>query len=262
MELAFFRSILLPILERGNPAPFTFPRGRTGCLLLHGFPGAPAEMRLLGEYLAARDITVHAPVLPGMGTVPQDLYGIRWRDWVVAAEEGLALLRQRCAHLSICGLSMGGALTLYLAARHSLEGVATLAPAIRPKDPLFEWMPLLYWLRPWIGPGNAPDDLADPQARALTWHYHRYPSVAALQVYRLIHAARRSLPQIRCPVLIVQGPRDSALDPEGARWAYERIPVPDKTLVWLDRSGHNIAVDAEREAVFGHVHRFLVESLR
>lgn len=245
------------ILERGNPAPFTWRRGPTGCLLLHGFPGAPAEMRLLGEYLAARDITVHAPVLPGMGTVPEDLYGVRWHDWVAAAEEGLTLLRRTSRAVFVCGLSMGGALTLYLAARHALPGVAALVPAVRPRDPRFEWMPLLSWLAPWIGPSDAPDDLADPQARALTWHYHRYPSSAGVQVWHLIHAARRGLAQIRCPILIVQGPRDSALDPEGARWAFEQIPSPDKTLVWLERSGHNIAVDAERDEVFGHVYRLI-----
>jgi carboxylesterase len=152
---------------------------------------------------------------------------------------------------------MGGALALYLASRQHLPGVAALAPAIRPRDPRFEWMPLLYWLRPWFGPSDAPDDLADPAARALTWHYHRYPATAALQVYHLVHAARRGLPQILSPVLIVQGPGDAALDPEGARWAYERIPAADKTLVWLERSGHNIAVDAERETVFAHVHRMV-----
>jgi len=248
----------VPIIERGNPASFTFPRGPIGCLLLHGFPGAPAEMRPLGEYLAERGITVHAPVLPGMGTVPEDLRGVRWSDWVTAAEKGLHLLAADCTHSFICGLSMGGALTLYLAAQHTLAGIAVLAPAIRPRDPLFQWVPLLYWLQPWIGPSKGPDDLADPQARALTWHYQRYPSVAALQVYRLIHQARHSLSQIQCPVLIVQGPRDSLLDPEGARWAYEQIPAADKTLVWLERSGHNIAVDAEREEVFAQVYRLIV----
>jgi len=247
----------LHVLERGNPAPFTFPRGPIGCLLIHGLPGSPAEMRLLGEYLAARDITVRAPVLPGMGTVPEDLYGVGWRDWVAACEESLALLRKDCAAVFLCGLSMGGALALYLAARHAPAGVAALAPAVRPRDRRFEWMPLLYWLVPWIGPSTAPDDLADPQARALTWHYHRYPSSTAVQLWRLIRAARRGLEQIHCPTLIVQGPRDWALEPEGARWAYEQIPAADKTLVWLERSGHNIAVDAERETVFDHVYRLI-----
>jgi carboxylesterase len=214
-------------------------------------------MRPLGEYLAERNITVHAPILTGMGTVPEDLRGVRWSDWVAAAEEGLRLLAADCAPLFICGLSMGGALTLYLAARHALAGIAALAPAVRPRDPLFKWLPLLYWLRPWIGPSKGPDDLADPQARALTWHYQRYPSVAALEVYRLIRAARHSLAQIHCPVLIIQSPRDSLLESDGARWAYQQIPAADKTLFWLERSGHNIAVDAEREQVFAHVYRLI-----
>ena len=54
--------------------------------------------------------------------------------------------------------------------------------------------------------------------------------------------------------LIVQSLRDSQFTPEGARWAYEQIPAEDKTLVWLERSGHNIAIDVEREEVFAQVH--------
>jgi carboxylesterase len=245
------------VLERGNPAPFSFQRGTTGCLLLHGFPGAPAEMRLLGEYLAARQITVHAPVLPGMGTVPEDLRGVSWRDWVATAEEALSALGKSCPTVFLCGLSMGGALSLYLAARHPVRGVAALAPAIRLRDRRLEWAWLLHWLQPWVEPSDAPDDLADPGARALTWHYQRYPSSAGVQMVGLVRATRRSLSQVRCPVLVVQGPRDAPLHPEGARWAVEQMAADDKTLVWLERSGHNIAVDAEREEVFGHVYRFI-----
>jgi len=211
-------------------------------------------MRPLGDYLAERDISVFAPLLPGFGTIPEDLWGVHWRDWVAAAEAGLHRLQHNCRTLFVCGLSMGGALALYLAAHLEIAGVAALAPAIRHHDRRFEWLPWIASFRPWMRPQPGPDDLADPQARALSWHYRRYPTWAAGQVSHLVRAARRSLRQIQVPVLIVQSPRDSQFTPEGARWAYEQIPAEDKTLIWLERSGHNIAIDVEREKVFAQVH--------
>lgn len=213
-------------------------------------------MRPLGEYLAERNLTVWAPLLPGHGTIPQDLYGVGWRDWVASAEAGLLHLYRRCSAVCVVGLSLGGTLALYLAAHFRMAGAAALSPAIRLHDRRFEWV---CWLAPfvrWVGP-NRREDLADPQARALTWHYRRYPVEAVVQVSHLIRATRRELSRVQAPVLIVQSQRDGLLHPQGARWAYGRVPVADKTLVWLECSGHNVAVDVEREEVFERVYGFV-----
>ncbi|MGC8874943.1 MAG: alpha/beta hydrolase [Chloroflexia bacterium] len=216
-------------------------------------------MRGLGMFLAERGVTVHAPLLPGMGTVPEALLGVSWEDWVRCAETALAELRNRCRSWFVAGLSLGGLLTLYLAARAPVAGAMALAPAIRVRDWRFRFAHLARHSKMWIEPDPKQDDLADPAGRSLTWHYPRYPASSVSQVLRLVQETRRSLGQIRCPVLIVQSPRDGTLVPEGARWAYERIPADKKRLVWLERSGHNILVDLERERVFEEVWRFLAE---
>ncbi|MBN1483599.1 MAG: alpha/beta fold hydrolase [Chloroflexia bacterium] len=247
----------MPVTERGNPAAFVFRRGPIGCLLLHGYPASPAEMRGLGVYLAERGVSIQAPLLPGFGTVPEDLLGVRWQDWVAAAEAGLHHLRRHCHAVFCCGLSMGGAIALYLAAHAPVAGVAALAPAIRLRDRRFEWLPLISLFYPWLEPSHAPDDLADPQGRALGWHYRRSPSRAAAQLSKLVRATRHSLRRIQVPTLIVQSPCDSQMDPEGARWAYEQIPAGDKTLLWLERSGHNVLLDLERERIFEQVYTLI-----
>ncbi len=243
--------------ERGDPSPFVFERGEVGCLLLHGFPGSPAELRGLGTFLAERGLTVVAPLLPGMGTSPEALLHVSWKDWVQAAEGALGELGHRCRVRFVAGLSLGGLLTLYLAARHPLHGAVALAPAIRVRDWRFRFAHLMRWSRRWIEPNPEKEDLADPSGRMLTWHYPRYPACSVSQVLRLVQETRRSLGQVRCPTLIVQSRRDGTLVPEGARWAYEKIPAAEKRLVWLERSGHNILVDVEREAVFEEVWHFL-----
>ncbi len=53
---------------------FALPGTRPlGCLLVHGFTGAPDEMRPLGEALAAAGFPVRAVRLPGHGTSVDDL---------------------------------------------------------------------------------------------------------------------------------------------------------------------------------------------
>jgi carboxylesterase len=125
------------------------------------------------------------------------------------------------------------------------------------RDRRFKWLPLFRFFKAWIEPSLEPDDLRDPQGRALGWHYRRRPTEAAAQVFYLVRATRRVLREIQIPTLIVQSPRDSTLDPEGARWAFEQISTIDKKLHWLKHSGHNIAIDAEREQVFEQTYRFI-----
>ena len=50
--------------RRTGDGPFRFEGGPAGCLLIHGFTGSPPEMRLLGDYLHSRGITVAAPLHP------------------------------------------------------------------------------------------------------------------------------------------------------------------------------------------------------
>jgi esterase/lipase len=53
------------IAGQGDPTPFEEWHGEAGCLLLHSFPGSPAELREVGAYLGQRGISVVVPALPG-----------------------------------------------------------------------------------------------------------------------------------------------------------------------------------------------------
>jgi carboxylesterase len=50
-----------------DPSAFSLPGDDTGILLIYGFTGSPAEMRLLSRALHNRGWTVHAPLLSGHG---------------------------------------------------------------------------------------------------------------------------------------------------------------------------------------------------
>ena len=67
------------------PGAFVLGGGPVGCLLIHGFASSPPEMRPLGDFLHQRGITVSAPLLPGHGTVPEDLNRTLWQDWAACS---------------------------------------------------------------------------------------------------------------------------------------------------------------------------------
>src|SRR5262249_50914792 len=84
----------VPRPERSRVAMnFALPGTRgLGCLLVHGFTATPAEMRPLGEALAARGFPVRGVRLAGHGTSVEDLARTGWRDWYASVEHDLGLL--------------------------------------------------------------------------------------------------------------------------------------------------------------------------
>src|SRR3954454_9052360 len=87
---------------------YWFEGNDVGCLLLHGFTGTPQNVRPLADYLARRGLAVSAPRMPGHGTTVADLDRTGPEDWLAAAAEGLAELRQRGSPRVGAGVSLGG----------------------------------------------------------------------------------------------------------------------------------------------------------
>jgi len=244
-----------------DPAPFEAWRGEIGCLLLHGFPGSPSEMRELGQYLADRDVSVIAPLLPGMGKEPAALHGVRWEDWLRAAAKHLRRLQEHCAYTFVGGLSMGGALALYLAAEVPTAGLVAICPAILLRNRFAALLPIAQHFLHWVELGED-KDLRDPTAPQRQFYYTRVPAAAAAQVYRLTKAAWKVAPSVRVPTLIVQSRHDGSLRSEGASALFARLGTEDKHTLWLERSGHNALIDVERETVFREAYAFITARAR
>jgi len=254
-----------------DPSAYSADGGSCGALLIHGFTGSVAETRPMGEYLAARGLTVRCPLLPGHGTTPLDLTRIRWQAWAETVESALDDLQRRCQAVFVGGLSLGSLLTLWLGAtRPGIAGLIVMAPAIKLQD---RRMPLTLGLRyllkynPQGGMGDS--DLpalagrpgGDPQAGERIWCYDETPLWGASEVYLLQRRVCKLLPRIDQPVLIFQGRRDKHLNPQAAQIVHDRVASTDKTLVWLESSGHNVLADGEREALWARSYDWMLSRL-
>lgn len=230
-----------------------------GALLIHGYTGSVAETRPMGEYLAAQGLAIRCPLLPGHGTTPQDLTRIHWQAWADEVEVALRDLQNRCGVVFVGGLSLGSLLTLWLGAEHpEIAGLIPMAPAVRVRNRLMPLTPLLRYLFKYSPFGSVGDqDLGDLEAIHRIWCYDDMPLWGAAEVYLLQRRVRKTLSRIHQPILIFQGRRDAQLPPEAAQMVYDGVASTDKTLLWLEHSGHNLLADGERESVWARSHAWI-----
>ncbi len=240
---------------RPGGEPFFFSGGPIGVLLIHGFTGAPQEMRPLGVFLADRGLTALGIRLPGHGTRPEDLRQVTWRDWTEAVAAGAQTLRERCEQVFLCGLSLGGVLALYEAARRPPDGLIVMASPYRIRDIRLHFLWLLKRLIPNVGKPSS--DLRDPEAQAERVSYSWYPLAVVEEVLRVLRATAARLPQVRCPALLIYSRSDRTVLPDQGWTIYHRLGSADKTIHWLVHSGHVIPEDIEREEAFEQIERFI-----
>ncbi|NUO15305.1 MAG: alpha/beta fold hydrolase [Planctomycetaceae bacterium] len=230
-----------------DPSPFYLAGGPEAVLLLHGYTGAPPEMRLIGEYLHSHGLTVAAPLLPGHGLDAADLNRRRWQEWTEHAARALHDLAAKHARVFVGGLSLGSLVALYLAAQTpQITGVIAYSPAVWPRDRRIVLTPLAKYLLDATPRSHAPD-LHDPAAIRHLWYYDMIPVAAAHEVYKLSRQVRDLLPRLHCPLLVIHSTGDQAIHPESAQRTYDRAAAADKTLITLHDCGHCLTVDQEWE---------------
>jgi carboxylesterase len=234
---------------------FRFDAGSRGALLVHGFTGAPASMRPMGEWLAARGVSVVGPRLAGHGTTWQDLEATTWHDWEREAEAGLADLASRCAEVIVVGLSVGGGMALHLGAKRAdtLRGVVTINAMVHRPELILAPM-IRVFARSIKGVGN---DIKKPGQDEIV--YDRVPLRAANQLGKFLRTVDRELPSMTLPLLVFSSVGDHTVKPANAARIMRRSGSPRKELIQLTNSYHVATLDYDAPAIFERTLRFLDE---
>jgi carboxylesterase len=221
-------------------------------------------MRPLGDALAAAGFPVLAPALAGHGTEVADLARTTWRDWLASAEAALDALRAEVPRVAIAGLSMGGLLTLVLAAKRPADVAALVlaAPALRLTDRrlgLLPWAARIPAIRRRLGliPKRGGRDIADAEVRRTSRAYDAVPLDALLSLLALRREARRALPRVTQPVLLLQGRLDRTVPASVAALVRRHLASRQLEVAMLDRSAHVLTEDVERDRVGALVVDFL-----
>jgi carboxylesterase len=234
--------------------PFFFPAStEAGILLVHGFTGAPKEMRWMGEYLHQQGFTVLGIRLSGHATCPEDMIRSSYTDWLASVEDGYHLLSGVVKSVYVMGLSMGGVLTLTTSAYLPVKGLVVMStPYALPPDPRLRHIEWISKMIPFMPKGDEEPGSGwfDKQAWKEHVSYPQNPLHAVGELNKLLGLMHAALPQIQKPVLLIHSRDDNYVVKDSLQQIYDHLGTPDKQALWIEGSGHVITRDAQRTIVF------------
>lgn len=237
---------------------------KMGILLLHGMSDSPYSLHAQAEYLQKQGVWVVAMRMPGHGTIPSGLTGIKWQDMAAVVKIGMKRLTQKLGDkpIHIMGYSTGAPLALNYTLIALKDNTLTLpsslifySPAIGVSKaaPFAVWqsrmghffnLPKLEW--------NSIAPEYDP------FKYNSFAVNAGDQVYRICKEVQKQFDEYSAeakhtkefpPVLSFQSIIDNTVSvPDTVNNLYKRLPKGDHTLVLFDINNHfssNLLVKAK-----------------
>lgn len=189
----------VPSITEEDKKPFILAGGSNAALLVHGFPGSPAQMRPLAEALQARGWTVQCIYIPGGSGGFTELSKLSGTEWTQTVSKAAAELAQVHPRLLVVGYSMGAAMTCASLSPQQVSGLVLIAP--------YQWKggacERLMWAC--LHPAGLPG-----------WHP---PAIRLSHQLREIvrHAYQPGWDQCTKPILVIQGAQDTVAVPERSR---------------------------------------------
>ena len=238
--------------------PFSLDGRGASVLVLHGFTGTTQSMAYLGQELNRRfGFRVEGPCLPGHGTSPDDMEKTDYLDWTRAAEDALQELAAHGDPVFVTGLSMGGMLTLGLAARFPevVRGIVPINAIAGHNDGGLAEL-VLDTSAPQRIPGLGSDIKAEGVEELA---YGEVPVSCLRSVYLAQAAIGDVLQKVVCPTLVIQSREDHVVHPNNAFRIMRRIEADERRLLWLDNSYHVATLDNDKELIVDRAGAFFAE---
>lgn len=236
------------------PKPFTFGKGKRAVLLLHGFTGNTADVRMIGRFLEKKGYTCHAPLYKGHGVPPEELVHTGPEDWWQDVMDGYEFLkRQGHNEIAVAGLSLGGVFSLKLGYTVPIKGIVPMcAPAyIKSEEVMYEG--ILAYAREYKRlEGKTEEQIEQEMAE-----FQRTPMKTLKALQNLIADVREHIDMIYAPLFVVQARHDQMINTDSANIIYNQAESVQKEIKWYEESGHVITLDKEKDQLHEDIYQFL-----
>ncbi len=213
-----------------------------GALLIHGLLDCPFSLKDIGRHLQAQGVLCRSILLPGHGTIPDDLLSVTYQDWIEAMQYGIASLQQEVEQVFLIGYSTGAALALYhtLTTNRANTRLVLLSPAIRVKTPISlatAWRSFLHRFDK-----NNSSWLTHTKESDYT-KYHSIPVNAVVQVEKLSQQvqALNQQAQVQAPLLMIMSREDETVSSQEALGFFSELDNPHNQMLLYTPANTNYA---------------------
>ncbi|NHM32346.1 alpha/beta hydrolase [Neobacillus terrae] len=236
------------------PKPFTFEAGKRAVLLLHGFTGNSADVRMLGRYLEKKGYTSHAPHYKGHGVPPEELVHTGPEDWWKDVMEGYSFLKNKgYEEIAVAGLSLGGVFSLKLGYTVPVKGIIPMCAPMYIKSEEVMYQGVLDYAREYKKHERKSPEVIEEEMK----DFQKTPMGTLKALQGLISDVREHVDMIYTPTFVVQARNDHMINPESANIIYKNVESDFKEIKWYEESGHVITLDKEREQLHEDIYMFL-----
>lgn len=248
--------------DLGEPFFLEARNARAGVVLVHGYLASPEQVRPFAEFLRDQGFSVYAVRLAAHGTAPDQLAGVRWQQWMDSVLRGHALMRRHCDTVIAGGFSLGGILSLHLAAMRpeSVGGVFSINAPMKLADrraPLIGPLVRAHGFLRRLGLANGHYRLSNEGTESPEINYRTDDLRAVRELRRAVESCRRTLGEVTAPALVIQSDTDPLVVPGSARRLLAGLGSDDKVLIELPFDHHLIVRGEGSQTVFEAVGRFI-----
>lgn len=237
-----------------TPKPFTFEGGKRAVLLLHGFTGNTADVRMLGRFLEKKGYTCHAPLYKGHGVPPEELVHTGPDDWWKDVLNGYEILKNKgFDEIAVAGLSLGGVFSLKLGYTFPIKGIIPMCAPMYIKSEEVMYKGILDYARDY----KRVEGKTEVQINKEMDEFKKTPMKTLKALQDLISGVRDSIDMIYSPTFVVQARHDHMINTDSANIIYNEVESDLKELKWYEHSHHVITLDKERDQLHEDIFQFL-----
>jgi carboxylesterase len=231
------------------------PGNEIGVLLCHGFNGTPQSMQYIGEQLSTYGYTVFIPRLNGHGTHYLDMETSTYEDWIFDLKTAYNSLKQQCAKVFIVGQSMGGALTLQVAANNpTVDGIFLINAAVTDVS----YKEFSNHVKPVYVHEGSPD-IKKPSVYEIT--YDKVPLKAIHQLLHLMEDTKRNVSRVSSPTIIFKSAIDHVVHPSNSEFIFDHVNTLEKNMIVLQNSYHVASMDYDAPIIVDNINQHIKKIL-
>ncbi len=237
-----------------KPEPFTFEAGDRAVLLLHGFTGHSADVRMLGRFLEKKGYTSHAPIYEGHGEPPEKLVGTTADQWWEDVLSGYQHLKDLgYDEIAVAGLSLGGVFSLRLGYEKPVKGIAPISTPVFFDNIKELSVGFKKFAKEYKQLEQKEADEIEKEVDAL----FEKSDETFDSLSELIKEVHDHIDEIYAPTLVLQPEEDELINKDSANYIYENVQSDEKDIKWYEGAPHVITLSDYKGQVHEDVYEFL-----